>query len=73
MKYADRGLADDRFWFNGGLKLFQIQFWLANIFFILTNISGLIAHYLRFNQNLFQKTYRSPIKFFKITNQVLLS
>ena len=42
VKYSDRGLADDVFWFNGGLKLFEILFWIINIFLMLaheTNIT----------------------------------
>ena len=59
MKYSDRGLADDRFWFNGGLRLFNILFWLANIFFILTNLALFSVHYF-FNdrQNIYLKAYR---------------
>ena len=42
VKYSDRGLADDVFWFNGGLKLFETLFWIINIFLMLaheTNIT----------------------------------
>ena len=42
VKYSDRGLADDAFWFNGGLKLFEILFWIINIFLMMaheTNIT----------------------------------
>ena len=66
MKYSDRGLADDRFWFNGGLRLFKILFWLANIFFILTNLGLNSSHYLYFQQNVMQKAYRSEFFPFKI-------
>ena len=58
MKYSDRGLADDRFWFNGGLRLFKILFWLANIFFILTNLGIISIHYLYYQQNVFHRVYR---------------
>ena len=59
MKYSDRGLADDRFWFNGGLRLFKILFWLANIFFILTNLGIISIHFLYYQQNFFHRVYRS--------------
>ena len=59
MKYSDRGLADDRFWFNGGLELFRILFWFANIFFILTNMGIISSHYFYHDQNVFIKGYRS--------------
>ena len=59
VKYSDRGLADDRFWFNGGLRLFNILFWLANIFFILTNLGILSIHYFYHGQNVFFRAYRS--------------
>ena len=58
MKYSDRGLADDRFWFNGGLRLFRILFWLAIIFFILVNLGILIGHYAYHGQNFFLGVYR---------------
>ena len=59
MKYSDRGLADDRFWFNGGLRLFEILFWFCNIFFILTNLGVISTHYFYHGQNYFLKVYRS--------------
>ena len=59
MKYSDRGLADDRFWFNGGLRLFQILFWLANTFFILTNLGLIFIPYFYFQQNFLFRVYRS--------------
>ena len=58
MKYSDRGLADDRFWFNGGLRLFQILFWLANIFFILSNLGIISVHYFYHQQSVMHRTYR---------------
>ena len=64
MKYSDRGLADDRFWFNGGLRLFKILFWIANIFFILTNHGILSIHLLYHEQNVYLKVYRSELKSF---------
>ena len=53
MKYSDRGLADDRFWFNGSLRLFQILFWFANIFFILSNLGIISIHFIYHQQNVF--------------------
>ena len=59
MKYSDRGLADDRFWFNGGLRLFQILFWFANIFFILSNLGIISIHFIYHQRNVFARGYRS--------------
>ena len=61
MKYPDRGLADDRFWFNGGLRLFNILFWISTIFFILSNLGILSSHYFYHDQNVFLKAYRSVL------------
>ena len=58
MKYVDRGLADDRFWFNGGLRLFKTLFWLSNIFFILTQQGILLSHLFYFKGNIFLKAFR---------------
>ena len=58
MKYSDRGLADDRFWFNGGLRLFGILFWVANIFFIITQGGMYLGHFFYFKENLFLKAAR---------------
>ena len=58
MKYVDRGLADDRFWFNGGLRLFKILFWLSNIFFILVQQGILLSHLFYFKWNIFLKAFR---------------
>ena len=62
MKYSDRGLADDRFWFNGGLRLFNVLFWLGNIFFILTNLGILSIHYFYHGHNFFFRSYRSDFR-----------
>ena len=36
VKYPERGLADDRFWFNGQMRLFETLFWITNaVFFLL--------------------------------------
>ena len=58
MKYVDRGLADDRFWFNGGLRLFKLLFWLSNIFFILTQQGILLSHLFYFKGNVYLKVFR---------------
>ena len=65
MKYSDRGLADDRFWFNGSLELFKILFWFGNIFFILTNIGILTGHYFYHGHNFFLRVYRFSFDFYK--------
>ena len=61
MKYSDRGLADDRFWFNGGnvqRRLFRILFWISNVFFILIQLGNILAHLFYFEENVFLKVYR---------------
>ena len=35
VKYSDRGLADDVFWFNGNMKLFENLFWILNLTLLL--------------------------------------
>ena len=64
MKYSDRGLADDRFWFNGGnvqRRLFGILFWISNTFFILIQQGNILAHLFYFKENVFMKVYRYTI------------
>ena len=37
-KYPERGLADDRFWFNGQMRLYETLFWITYaLFFLLPN------------------------------------
>ena len=42
LKYPERGLADDRFWFNGQMRLYETLFWITNaVFFSLPYIANL--------------------------------
>ena len=46
-KYPDRGLADDRFWFNGQMRLFETLFWITYaILSILAFVAFLAKSYL---------------------------
>ena len=61
MKYADRGLADDRFWFNGNLRLFKTLFWFANIFFIVTQGGIIFGHLVIRRDNIYLRAFRCQI------------
>ena len=66
LKYADRGLVNDRFYYNMNMSLFNILFWVSNIFLFATNQGMIWVHIIKHGENwsFFQNTYRYSSKLY---------
>ena len=58
MKYADRGLVNDRYYYNMNMSLFNILFWLSNIVLFAINQGIVWAHFVKDEKSLFENGYR---------------
>ena len=58
IKYANRGLANDRYYWNMNWRLLKILFWVINISFLVINQGNGLAFYLKNGRSMFAYTYR---------------
>ena len=58
LKYADRGLVNDRFYYNMNMSLFKVLFWVSNIFLLTINQGMIWVRIIKHGQSNFQNTYR---------------
>ena len=58
LKYADRGLANDRYYYNMNMSLFNILFWLSNIVLFAINQGIVWAHFFKNEKSIFENGYR---------------
>ena len=58
LKYADRGLVNDRYYYNMNMTLFNILFWLSNIVLFAINQGMIWAHFVKHGRSLFQNAYK---------------
>ena len=52
VKYADRGLANDRYYYNMNMRLFTLLFWTASGIMILMNQAMVITYYVKHGEKL---------------------
>ena len=57
LKYADRGLVNDRYYYNMNMSLFNGLFWFSNIFLLTINQGMIWVHYFN-GESPYQNTYR---------------
>ena len=58
LKYADRGLANDRYYYNMNMSLFNGLFWLGNIVLFTINQGGAWAYFIKHGRSLYQNAYK---------------
>ena len=59
IKYVDRGLVNDRYYYNMNMTLFKILFWTMNISFFLINQGNFVAFSIKYDGDLLtDQTYR---------------
>ena len=58
IKYADRGLANDRYYWNMNQSLLKTLFWVLNIAILSVNQCNVLVFYLKHGRSLFSNTYR---------------
>ena len=58
LKYADRGLANDRYYYNMNMSLFNGLFWLGNIVLFAINQGGAWAYFIKHGRSLYQNAYK---------------
>ena len=59
VKYADRGLANDRYYWNMNLTLFKYLFWVSNISCQAVPQGNMWSFYIKHGYSLFSNTYRT--------------
>ena len=58
LKYADRGLVNDRYYYNMNMSLFNGLFWFSNIFLFAINQAILWVHFFKYGESPFKNAYR---------------
>ena len=58
IKYADRGLANDRYYWNMNQTLLKTLFWVLNIAILSVNQGNVLVFYLKHGRSAFTNTYR---------------
>ena len=58
LKYADRGLVNDRYYYNMNMSLFTGLFWFSNIFLIAISQGMMWVHILKYGESPFQNLYK---------------
>ena len=58
LKYADRGLVNDRFYYNMNMSLFNVLFWISNITLFMFNQGNMWVHIFIHGKSPFENTYR---------------
>ena len=59
IKYVDRGLGNDRYYYNMNMTLFKTLFWIINISFFFINQGNFLAYSIKYDgASLFSNTYR---------------
>ena len=59
IKYADRGLVNDRYYWNMNLSLIKNLFWVMNITILSVNQGNSLSFYMKHGRSLFSNTFRS--------------
>ena len=49
IKYVDRGLVNDRYYYNMNMTLFKTLFWVINITFFLINQGNTLAFSIKYD------------------------
>ena len=71
IKYVDRGLVNDRYYYNMDMTLFKILFWIINISFFLINQGNIFAFSIKHEgATLFDNTYRLVTVMFSNWNNI---
>ena len=58
LKYADRGLVNDRYYYNMDMTLFNGLFWLSNVIIFTLNQGIIWIHWIKYGRSAFQTSYR---------------
>ena len=58
VKYADRGLANDRYYYNMNWTLFKVLFWIANICTFALNQGMMWSFSLKHGKDLAENSHR---------------
>ena len=58
LKYADRGLVNDRYYYNMNMSLFNVLFWLSNIVLFTINQGIVWVHVFKHGTSLFQNAHK---------------
>ena len=59
IKYVDRGLVNDRYYYNMNMTLFKTLFWIINVSFFFINQGNFLAYSIKYDgASLFSNTYR---------------
>ena len=58
LKYAERGLVNDRYYYNMNMFLFNVLFWFSNISLFAINQGILWVHFFKYGESNFQNAYR---------------
>ena len=61
IKYADRGLVNDRYYWNMNLSLLKTLFWVLNIAILSTNQGNSLVYYIKHGRSLFSNTFRTKL------------
>lgn len=58
IKYSNRGLVNDRYYWNMNWSLLRTLFWIGNIALFVFNQAFSLASILKYGHNVFSHTYR---------------
>ena len=58
IKYTNRGLVNDRYYWNMNLSLLKTLFWVSNISMLVANQANVLMFYLAHGRSMFSNTYR---------------
>ena len=59
IKYVDRGLVNDRYYYNMNMTLFNTLFWIIKISLFLINQGGVLAFSIKYEgASIYENTYR---------------
>ena len=58
LKYADRGLVNDRYYYNMNMSLFNVLFWSSNIVIFAINQGIVWAHFFKDGTSLFENAHK---------------
>ena len=58
VKYSDRGLVNDRYYYNMDISLFKILFWIINVCCLAANQGMLWSFLIKHGQSFFLNSYR---------------
>ena len=67
IKYADRGLVNDRYYWNMNQSLFKTLFWVMNIAILSVNQGNVLFFYMKHGRSIYANIFRS-VKYTLIIN-----